>query len=64
MHQTLPCGCVVDDEKYSTFHENDGYHYRLGLSPVTFCAKCDLFKPCACAGASDAVPKVTNRKEQ
>lgn len=48
MHQTLPCGCVVDDERYSTVHESDGRHYPLGTSPQTFCIWCDLYKPCEC----------------
>jgi hypothetical protein len=48
MRQNLPCGCVVDDEKYSTVHENDGRHYLLGLGPATFCVRCDKYKPCLC----------------
>lgn len=48
MRVKLPCGCTIDDEQYSTVHEQDGRHYPIGAHPANYCYKCDLFKPCAC----------------
>lgn len=48
MLTNLPCGCRVDDAVLSTIHEPDGKHYPIGTSPVTFCKKCDLYRPCLC----------------
>lgn len=53
MNVTLKCGCTIDDERKSTVHEADGKHYPLGTSPKTFCAKCDLYKPCLCAASDE-----------
>jgi hypothetical protein len=57
--QVLPCGCRIDDQFYSTAHDESDKrtpadvtrkraHYPLGQTPETFCFGCDQFRPCAC----------------
>lgn len=51
----LDCGCRIDDEFYSTFHQKDGLHYPIGTGPKSFCRRCDLYKPCVCTAEDTAV---------
>lgn len=49
MYVDLECGCCIDDENFSTVHEDDG-HYPIGAGPESFCKRCDLFHPTASCG--------------